>query len=77
MPDIVDAAASGNLAIVLATIVVALAAIVGYLFKEIIKELRSRVQREENLTDTAIASFDKLAGTTEAALNELRGRTRR
>lgn len=76
MPDLVDAAASGNIVLLLSTIVVSLSAIIGFLFAQILKELRSRVAREERLTDTAIASFDKLAGTTEAALNELRAKRR-
>ena len=75
--EIVDAAVQRDIVLLLALIVVLLGGIVGFLFAMVVKELKSRVKREEGLTDTAIASFDKLAGTTEAALNELRGRIRR
>jgi hypothetical protein len=75
--DVIEAAASGNITILLAVIVVSLSAIIAFLFREVLKELRNRVEREEELTDTAIASFDKLATSMEAALTELRARRTR
>lgn len=73
MPDdFIDAATTGNLVLVLAIAVIALAGVVGFLFKLIVDELRRGRQRAESLTDKALAAFDKLADTTEAALDELR-----
>ena len=72
--DIVDAAARGDLVLVLAIGLVTLAGAVGYLFRLILKVSDDRRKREEGLTDKAIDAFDKLAATTEAALDELRKR---
>ena len=79
MPDLIDAATAGNLNLVLAIIVVALSGAVGYLFKLVVDELRKGRERAEKLTDQANVTnakfadtFDRLADTTEAALNELR-----
>ena len=79
--DLIDAATAGNLNLVLAIIVVALAGTVGYLFKLVVDELRKGRERAEKLTDQANATnskfadtFDRLADTTEAALKELRNR---
>ena len=79
--DLIDAATAGNLNLVLAIIVVALAGAVVYLFKLVLDELRKGRDRAEKLTDVAnetnskfADTFDRLADTTEAALNELRNR---
>lgn len=72
--DLIDAAARGDMVVLLAVIVVTLAGAVGYLFRLILRVADERRKREEGLTDKAIAAFDKLADTTEAALDELRKR---
>ena len=79
--DLIDAATAGNLYLVLAIIVVALSGTVGYLFKALLDELRKGRERAEKLTDAANVTnskfadtFDRLADTTEAALQELRNR---
>lgn len=74
MPEFIDAAARGDVVILLALIVVALAGAVGYLFRLVVSDLKDRVQRAERLTDLANAANDKLAALFEAALNELRGK---
>jgi len=72
--DLIDAAARGDVVILLAVIVVALAGAVTFLFRLIVKELQDRVKRAEGLTDLANATNDKLAEIFRAALDELRKR---
>ena len=74
MPDLVDAAARGDMVVLLAIIVVALASVVGFLFKLVIDEMRGRTKRAEHLTDEANELNDKLSDTFRAALDELRRR---
>lgn len=66
--DLIDAATSGNMTLLLAVIVVALSTIVGYLFREIVKELRARVTRAESLTDKMVDTFDGLEKATNTAV---------
>ena len=78
--DIIDAAASGNITLLLAVIVMSLSAIIAFLFNVILKELRSRAARAEALTDTANTLLDRAVEGFQVALNELREvkpRTRR
>ena len=77
--DIVDAAQSGSITLLLAVITTMLIAAVGYLFKQLIEELRKRASRAEVLVDGMKASYDTLATATDkaadvaqAALEELR-----
>jgi hypothetical protein len=70
--DLVDAASTGQITIVLATIVVSLAAIIGFLFSLIVKELRGRAERAEKLTDTTTVLLDKAVDGFQIALAELR-----
>ena len=72
--DVIDAAARGDLVLVLAIGLVTLAGVIGYLFRLFLKVSEERRVREEKLTDKAIDAFDKLADTTGAALDELRKR---
>lgn len=80
MPDqIIDAATSGNVVLLLAIIVIVLGSVVGTLAVVIYRELRSRITRAERLTDKMVEAFDALGPATkhaaevsEAALEELR-----
>lgn len=74
MPDLVDAAARGDLVLVLAIALVTLAGVIGFLFKLVVDEMRDRRKRAEQLTDTANNLNDKLADKFGAALEELRKR---
>ena len=66
--DVIDAAARGDLVVLLVVIVTALAGAVTFLFRLIIKELQDRVKRAENLTDKALESFDGLERATTTAV---------
>ena len=77
--DIIDAAAKGDIVLLLAVGVVTLSGIVGYLFKKLIDELTHRASRAEVLVDgmkesydTLAAATDKAADVAQAALEELR-----
>jgi hypothetical protein len=72
--DLVEAAARGDMVVLLAVIVLTLAGAVTFLFRLIVKELQDRVKRAESLTDIANATNDKLAEIFRAALDELRKR---
>ena len=72
--DLPEAVRSGQIAVVLSVIVMALAGVVTLLFKMIVDELKRSRDTAERITAKALATFDKLADTTEAALNELRKR---
>lgn len=72
--DIVDAAARGDLVLVLAIGLVTLAAVIGYLFRLFLKVSDERREREEGLTDAANQLNDRLARNFETALDELRKR---
>jgi len=72
--DLVDAAARGDLVLVLAIGLVSLAGVIGFLFKLVVDEMRDRRKRAEQLTDTANSLNDKLADKFGAALEELRKR---
>ena len=66
--DVIDAAARGDLVVLLAVIVTALAGAVTFLFRLIVKELQDRVKRAENLTDKALESFDGLEKATNTPI---------
>ena len=66
--DIFDAVNSGNIALLLASIVVVLAGAVAFLFRLIVAELRARVLRSEQLTDRALEAFDGLEAATTTAV---------
>ena len=66
--DVIDAAARGDLVVLLAVIVTALAGAVTFLFRLIVKELQDRVKRAEGLTDKALESFDGLEKATSTAV---------
>ena len=68
MPEIIDAAVRGDILLLLAVIVVALAGSVTFLFHLIVKELRSRVSRAESLTDKMVETFDGLEEATKTAV---------
>ena len=68
MTEIVDAATSGNMTLLLAVIVSALAGAVVFLFHLIVKELRGRVTRAESLTDRMVDTFDGLEEATKTAV---------
>ena len=66
--DIIDAAARGDLVVLLATIVVILGGALGFLFRLYDKEKSSRVTRAESLTDRMVDTFDKLEQATTTAV---------
>ena len=66
--EIIDAAVRGDIVLLLAVIVVALAGSVTFLFSLIVKELRARVARAESLTDTMVDTFDGLEEATKTAV---------
>ena len=66
--DIVDAAARGDLVLVLAIGLTILGSVVGVLFWLLIKEMRSRVTRAESLTDRMVDTYDKLEAATTTAV---------
>ena len=66
--DLFDAVNSGNIALLLASIVVVLAGAVAFLFRLIVAELRARVLRSEQLTDRALEAFDGLEAATQTAV---------
>ena len=66
--DLIDAAVRGDIVLLLAVIVVALAGSVTFLFSLIVKELRARVARAESLTDTMVDTFDGLEEATKTAV---------
>ena len=66
--DLIDAAVRGDIVLLLAVIVVALAGSVTFLFTLIVKELRARVTRAESLTDTMVETFDGLEEATRTAV---------
>ena len=68
MDGIIDAAAKGDVALLLAAITVILGGAVGFMFNVIVKELRARVERAESLTDRAINTFDGLEKATTTAV---------
>ncbi len=68
MPDIIDAATKGDIALLLAAIVVILGGAVSFLFSLIVKELRARVTRAESLTDRMVDTFDGLEKATSTAV---------
>ena len=66
--DLIDATKSGEIALVLAVIVLALSAVVGFLFKLLLNEKTERVKRAEALTDKQGALFDSLEESTKSAV---------
>ncbi len=79
MPEVISAAAKGDIVLLLAVGVVTLSGIVGYLFKKLVDELTHRANRAEVLVDgmresydTLAAATDKAADVAQAALEELR-----
>ena len=68
MGDIIKAATSGDIVLLLAIIVVILGGVVGTLFWLLIKEMRGRVTRAEELTDRANDLFDRLETSTNTAV---------
>ena len=68
MDGIIDAAAKGDVAHLLAAAVVLLGGAVGFLFREVVKELRARVTRAETLTDRMVDTFDGLEAATKTAV---------
>lgn len=72
--DLPEAVKSGEIAVVLAVIVMALAGVVTFLFKMIVDELKRSRDRAEAITKESLAAFDKLYLITQAALDELRKR---
>ena len=71
MPDVVDAAQQG-IVVLLATLVALLITAVVGLFWLVIRELRSRAERAEKLTDVANTLLDKAVEGFQIALDELR-----
>ena len=74
--DLVEAATKGELTLILALTVgiVALAGVVVYLFRMVVKVYEARVARAESLTDKANENNDRLARLFQGALDELRRR---
>ena len=68
MPELIDAAARGDIVVLLAVIVVALGGSVAFLFRLIVKEYQARVTRAESLTDRMVDTFDKLEQATTTAV---------
>jgi gas vesicle protein len=66
--DIIDAATKGDIALLLAAIVVILGGAVSFLFSLIVKEMRGRVTRAESLTDKMMETFDGLEEATKMAV---------
>ena len=66
--DIIEAVKSGDIALLLGTIVIVLGGAVAFLFRLIVAELRARVLRAEGLTDRALEAFDGLEEATEMAV---------
>ena len=58
--DIIDAAVRGDIVLLLAVIVVALAGVVGFLFKLLLAEKTARVKRSEELFESQGKLFDNL-----------------
>lgn len=81
--DLIDAAQSGSITIVLAALVTLLLGGIVFLFKLLVDELRGRANRAEALVDgmkgtydTLSAATDKAADVAQAALEELRRSTK-
>ena len=79
--EIIDAATSGNMVLLLAVIVVILGGLVSVLGVVIFREMKARIARAESLTDAMVEAFDDLGPATkhsadvaQAALDELRRR---
>lgn len=77
--DIVDAAVSGDIVLLLAAMVVILGGVISVLAVVVYREMRGRIERSEGLTDAMVAAFDdlgpatqKAADVAQAALDELR-----
>lgn len=68
MEEIVKAAVSGDIVLLLAVIVTLLGGAVVFLFTLIVKELRARVTRAEGLTDRMVETFDGLEEATKTAV---------
>ena len=66
--DLIEAATSGNIVLLLAVIVTLLGGAVVFLFHLIVKELRARVTRAEGLTDKMVETFDGLEEATKTAV---------
>ena len=66
--DLVEAATKGDLALVLAIGIVALAGAVAFLFRTILKVYEERVKRAEKLTDKMVDTFDGLEKATSTAV---------
>lgn len=66
--DVIDAAAKGDLAVVLAIGLVALAGAVTFLFRTVVKVYQERVARAESLTDRMVETFDGLEEATKTAV---------
>ena len=66
--DVIEAATSGNIVLLLAVIVTLLGGAVVFLFHLIVKELRARVTRAEGLTDKMVETFDGLEEATKTAV---------
>ena len=69
MDDIVKAATSGDMVLLLALIVVALAGIVGFLFKLLLAEKTARVQRAEGQFEKQGELFDRLEAKFGTAIS--------
>ena len=66
--DFIDAATSGNIVLLLAVIVLALAGAVGLLFRLLIAEKTARVKRAEEQFDKQGQLFDELSENFEVAV---------
>ena len=66
--DLIEAATSGNIVLLLAVIVLALAGAVGLLFRLLIAEKTARVKRAEEQFDKQGQLFDELSENFEVAV---------
>lgn len=66
--DLIDAAAKGDLALVLAIGLVTFAGAIAFLFRTILKVYDERVKRAESLTDRMVTTFDGLEEATKTAV---------
>ena len=72
MDEIVKAATSGDMVLLLALIVVALSGIVGFLFKLLLAEKTARVKRAEKQFEDQGKLFDGLASNFATAISVAR-----
>lgn len=66
--DVIDAAAKGDLALVLAIGLVTFGGAIAFLFRTILKIYGERVERAEKLTDRMVKAFDGLEEATQTAV---------